>query len=309
VLVKLLDHVGVFQILFARSAPCLVATCILSKLTGIKHVLGEPKFMPLVGVRGMLGATMITMLYLGFMRIPLGDAFALCATSPTIAALLGLCLRLESASWQMALGTLSSTVGALLVAHPPVIFGGHESWGHARVIGIAFLELAAICTAGGFLLDGKLSTSVPSLTILVWFHLAGVLASAVPMSMGYPKPLVLDLDLYEWGCTLGIFVLSMCGQLLLTRGAQLCGGSKAASLNTVQIVYSHLWGYSLLGERTTLVGAVGAVLVAVGTVAVANGKDARTEKGGSEVVWVDVEAGAGDKLSANRVYTPEILTA
>eukprot|EP00803_Ostreobium_quekettii_P010876 evm.model.scf_1429.5 EVM.evm.TU.scf_1429.5 scf_1429:23028-24347(+) len=309
VLVKLLARVGVFQILFARSAPCLVATCILSKLTGIKHVLGEPKCMALLSVRGMLGATMITALYLGFMRIPLGDAFALCATSPTIAALLGLALRLERASWQMALGTLSSTAGALLVAHPPLIFGGHESWGHARVMGIAFLELAAICSAGGYLLDGKLSTSVPSLTIIAWFHLAGVVASVVPMSMGYPKPLVLRLGLREWGCALGIFALSMCGQLLLVRGAQLCGGSKTASLNTVQIVYSHFWGYSLLGERTTLVGAAGAVLVGVGTLAVAYGKDARMQKGATEVLWEDVEAGGGDKLSVNGSKTNEILTA
>ena len=61
-------------------------------------------------------------------------------------------------------------------------------------------------------------------------------------------------------------------QLLLNRGFQIETASRASSANYSQVVWAALIGVVLFGEPITLLGGLGALLVAVGVMAVASDK-------------------------------------
>eukprot|EP00803_Ostreobium_quekettii_P010877 evm.model.scf_1429.6 EVM.evm.TU.scf_1429.6 scf_1429:28202-29164(+) len=267
-----------FQIVFCRSFPNFIISCILARLWGVRHTLGERKHTPLLLLRGVLGSTAIFLLYLAVLRMPLADANTLFLTNAAFTALLGWTLRIERINWQLAAGILICTAGAVLVSHPPFLFGGHQDWSHGRVMGVVFVELSALTGAAAFLLIGVIGTSISSVTVMAWFHLVSSISAVIPMCLGFPKPLVVDIAAREWLSMAGLVVASLTGQLFLTRGMQICRGPKGTTLNTTQVIYSHILGFAVFSEVPTFWSIGGSVLVASGAILVAWGKASRAGK-------------------------------
>eukprot|EP00803_Ostreobium_quekettii_P010878 evm.model.scf_1429.7 EVM.evm.TU.scf_1429.7 scf_1429:33848-35733(+) len=302
--VKFLHRMGIFQIVLSRSLPCLILTVLLSRLSGILHTFGSRTEAPLLALRGAMGATVMILFDLAVLRIPLADAYSLYFMSPPITALLGWVLRLERINVQLGCGIASCAVGAVLVCHPPLFFGG--TWAATRAMGVVFMGLSALFGAASYLLVGAIGMTVPTLTVMAWFHIVSSMATVVPMALGFPKPVVLNLGLKEGASVVGLTAASLAGQLLLTRGVQVCGGSRGATLSTTEVVFAHVLGYFILSEAPTVLGAGGSALVIVGVVLVAGGKDSRTERG--RVKWH-----AGKRWSAlddqgNRTQTGPMLS-
>eukprot|EP00803_Ostreobium_quekettii_P007753 evm.model.scf_1175.3 EVM.evm.TU.scf_1175.3 scf_1175:45511-47906(+) len=279
------------KIFSARSLPGFLVLCVLPRFCGIPHPLGERQHMPLLALYGTLGAAAVVCFYLALLRIPLGDAYTLFLTNAAGTALLGWLLRVAKINRQLVAGIFLCTVGAVMASHPPFLFGGHQEWDNKRLLGVTLIGAAVLTGSCGFLLLGVIGERLPSVTLMSWIFLVSSLVSVITLSMGFPKPAVVDLGVHEWLLVFVLITVSLSGQFFTTRGVQLCKGPKGATLVTTQVIYSHVLGFVVLSETPSLWVVGGSVVIALGAVLVAKGKDSNAGKGG--YVAVGSEDGRG----------------
>ena len=75
-----------------------------------------------------------------------------------------------------------------------------------------------------------------------------------------------SFDQVKW--LLGIAAANFLGQLLLNRGFQRSGAASGAAINTQQVLYSYIWGLTILQQPLQLCAAAGSCSILAGVVAV-----------------------------------------
>eukprot|EP00192_Tetraselmis_astigmatica_P004038 CAMPEP_0117673032 /NCGR_PEP_ID=MMETSP0804-20121206/14248_1 /TAXON_ID=1074897 /ORGANISM="Tetraselmis astigmatica, Strain CCMP880" /LENGTH=465 /DNA_ID=CAMNT_0005481727 /DNA_START=82 /DNA_END=1481 /DNA_ORIENTATION=- len=283
VLVKLLHNVPVFQIALASH---------------LFHVLPDvgQQDLQIVLLRqqpAMAGAPWHdrqlrdAMFYVGLQTTPLADAQSTFFMYPALTAVMSFVFLGERLWILQALGVAASVAGVVLIAHPPILFGGHSDWGPGRGMAMAFLVGSAFAAASAITIIRKLSATESSIIMALWFHLTALAVSIPALAIGWPKPPVLDLELAGWLCLVGVACTSFIAQLLFNRGIQLMTGATAACIASLQVPLAHMWGTVLFHEVPTAFSIGGTALVIAGLVAVNQGKQdpsTATEEGGVAAV-------------------------
>mmetsp|Transcript_24244 Transcript_24244/g.67406 ORF Transcript_24244/g.67406 Transcript_24244/m.67406 type:complete len:470 (+) Transcript_24244:154-1563(+) len=287
VLVKLLHNVPVFQIALARSSVSLVFTYSLMSANKIYRLCSSASNLPWLVLRGTTGSSAMLMFYVGLQTTPLADAQSTFFMYPALTAVMSFVFLGERLWILQALGVAASVAGVVLIAHPPILFGGHSDWGPGRGMAMAFLVGSAFAAASAITIIRKLSATESSIIMALWFHLTALAVSIPALAIGWPKPPVLDLELAGWLCLVGVACTSFIAQLLFNRGIQLMTGATAACIASLQVPLAHMWGTVLFHEVPTAFSIGGTALVIAGLVAVNQGKQdpsTATEEGGVAAV-------------------------
>lgn len=227
--------------------------------------------------------------------IPLGDTVVLLSSHPAWTAAACWLLRLESTNCMMMCGFMICTLGVVLVSHPPILFGGHNEWGIARIGGVSMGLGGAIFATVSFLLVSKIGTDAPAFTMTFWFQLCALCTSLPLMLTNFPSRMVWDLEFKDI-LLLGILsIASLFSQTFVNRGLQIVAPSKGAIILTTQMVFAHIWGVLLLDESLTLEGAGGMLLIAFGVVLVSKGSEVMESL--RELAMEDVARWSWDRMA------------
>ncbi|CAD7694689.1 unnamed protein product [Ostreobium quekettii] len=266
------SEIPMLEVTALQAAIALIATLGLAYACDVSPIWGPRAKMPLLALRGLVGAGVFVLAYVGIVILPLGDALATFYTNPAFTALFTWLQGMERLNWQKGVGVAACMAGTALVAQPPFLFGGRVKWDTHRVLGICGSLSASIGVSIGLLLIVKIGKDVSPLTVTVWFHAATFCVAIVPTLVGYPQPAVATFSAVEGLLVVGIAGSMIAGQLLLTRGVQLSGATQAAVIRVSELVFGYAFGALFLDEVPTLVGSLGAVCIMAGVVLVTRSK-------------------------------------
>ncbi|GMH42821.1 hypothetical protein BSKO_10740 [Bryopsis sp. KO-2023] len=265
-------HVPVFQTLFFRGVVGFLIMVTLSKVMRWGQTFGNPAVMGWIIARTAFATVGISCVYISIYLLPIGDSSALKQLATVFIAFLAWALGWESINPFIILGAVACTIGAVLVSHPPFLFGGHEDWSTSRLVGIIVSLCAAVALSFSNLIVGKVGKSTSTLSLMIWFDFAGVVTSIIPLMLKFPEAPVLDPNTGVWLLLCYHTMASLIGQSLLTRGFQLCNATKGSAIQTTIVVYCYVLGYFVLGEPLSYFSSAGTVFVIGGILAVAEGK-------------------------------------
>lgn len=239
------------EIVFARSVFMTVMTGTTLRAAG-KSLWGNDR--PTLVARGVVGATALSLFYVGIGRLPLGDAVTIQYTAPVWTALTAALLLGERLRPLVLVGAALSLAGVVLVAQPTVLFGSASDplngWG------VAAVATAAVLSGLAYTFVRKLRATDDTMTIIFYLSWIGMVG-ALPFALGgwaWPTPLA-------WGLLLAIGLATHVGQVCLTKGMHLLEAGTASSIGYVQVVLAFIWGVLFLGDPLDGLSLAGAALV------------------------------------------------
>eukprot|EP00193_Tetraselmis_chui_P000098 CAMPEP_0177757136 /NCGR_PEP_ID=MMETSP0491_2-20121128/3482_1 /TAXON_ID=63592 /ORGANISM="Tetraselmis chuii, Strain PLY429" /LENGTH=379 /DNA_ID=CAMNT_0019272767 /DNA_START=153 /DNA_END=1289 /DNA_ORIENTATION=- len=268
VVVKSLQDLPVFQIALARSVVSIVTTLGLMYANNLRSLYTELRSLPFLMARGLVGSSAMLLFYVGLQSTPLADAQTVFFLYPAATALMAFLLLGERLGVLQVAGVLASVAGVVLIAHPPMLFGGHSEWGAGRGTAMGCLVGAALLAATAITIIRKLANVENSIVMAMWFHLTAFSVSVPALALGWPKYPQLDISAFGWACLLGVGFTSFTAQLLFNRGIQLTTGATAACIASLQVPLAYVWGIVLFSEAPTLLGTIGSAVVIFGLIAV-----------------------------------------
>jgi drug/metabolite transporter (DMT)-like permease len=215
----------------------------------------------LLVVRGVLGFTALSAFYYSVVNLPLADATVIQYTNPVYAALFAVPFLGERLRKREVLSVLASLAGVLMVMRPTFLFGAGTSLDPAVVaVGLA----GAVFSAAAYLTVRKLGATEHPAVIVFYFALVstfGSVPTALPGAL-WPTPL-------EWLVLLGVGVFTQVGQVCITHGLRLERAGRATATGYLQIVFAALWGVLFFGETPDAGTWLGAGLIVLSTLALA----------------------------------------
>ncbi|KAJ9529458.1 hypothetical protein QJQ45_013814 [Haematococcus lacustris] len=284
----LVPGVPPFEVAFIPSVVCLLTTSTVVYGTGAPIFVKSAWVTFLTLLRGVLGATSLVLYYLSLNLLPLKDAVTLYFCSPAVlccpypsAVLLNLTPTVISAFLEFTLLGNSLTLGSLLgctftVAGVVLVTqpGGEaqEDTGPepGQRLGAMLAIAAAACNAASFIVVRLLSGRQSPVVITWWYNVVLMLATLVPLLLAYPLPPVLP-NQHQALLLAAISIAQFSGQLVLNRGFQLVSPTKGSAINVLQVLFSYMWGLTVLHDTLNWVSAAGGGCVMLGVVCVALG--------------------------------------
>lgn len=97
-------------------------------------------------------------------------AVTLAQLRPPVMAVMGYLLLNEPLGWAGAAGCLVSLIGAVIISHPPFLFGGHAQWSNKRLLGTLYGVASPCFGAGVGYCIRRIQKSEPALVVALWFH-------------------------------------------------------------------------------------------------------------------------------------------
>jgi len=246
------------ELVFARSAFSLVTTWILLRRAGVR-AWGRRK--PLLVLRGLAGFAGLLCFFYAITRIPLADVTVIHYTNPVLTAVFAAAVLGERIGRRELGGLALSLAGVLLVAQPSFLFGGANRLDLVAV-GVA---LAGACFAAiAYTTVRKLGETEHHLTVVFYFPLVATPAS-VPLLLREARWPTAG----QWLLILGVGIAAQVAQICLTKGLHAERTGRAMSMSYIQVLFAAVWGLAFFGEVPNLAAAAGAILVILGTTAVA----------------------------------------
>ncbi|MAQ93965.1 MAG: EamA family transporter [Rhodothermaceae bacterium] len=239
------------QIVFLRSAFMAALTYAVLRHDGVPATGNDRRTLAL---RGAVGATALSLFYLGIGRLPLGDAVTIQYTAPVWTALTAALLIGERLRGRVLAGAALSMLGVMLVARPSFLFGAGvalDGWGAAAV------ATAAVLSGLAYTFVRKLRATDRPMTIifyLSWIGAVGSLPFALTGAWVWPTG-------WEWPLLLAIGLATHAGQVGLTKGMARLEAGTAASIGYLQVVLAFAWGALFLGDAVDGWSLAGAALV------------------------------------------------
>ncbi|GMH37099.1 hypothetical protein BSKO_04972 [Bryopsis sp. KO-2023] len=296
--VKLLhDRVPLFQLIAIRSLASCIILCFLCRSSGT-NPMGPRELWPLLLTRGVSGAISMTMTFGSLFLIPLTDTTILFLTHPAWMTAICWLFRIEPIKWTMSVGVAICMAGVVLVTHPPIIFGGHQHWGLARIGGVALGLGGAIFATTSFLTVSKIGDRASPIVMTFWFQMVGFLSSVPVMFVGFPTPIKWGLSWLDIVLLAGVTLASSLSNTLVNRGLQISSATMGSVTLTSQILFATLWGIFLLNEPLSMVGLIGAVLIVLGVVMVS--RERAAIKSSREAATEEMHRWSWDRLAAWR---------
>ena len=205
-------------------------------------------------LRGAVGATALSLFYVGIGRLPLGDAVTIQYTAPVWTAITAALLIGERIRPLVVLGAALSLAGVVLVARPSVLFGAGAA---LDGLGVAAVGTAAVLSGLAYTFVRKLRQTDRPMTIIFYLSWIGAVGS-LPFALGggWVMP-----GGWDWALLLGIGLATHAGQVGLTEGMRRLEAGTASSIGYLQVVLAFAWGALFLGDAVDGLSLVGAALV------------------------------------------------
>ena len=246
-LVKYLDHIGSYQLVFFRSAISLILCLLYLNIKGVSP-LGTKRGWLLL--RGVVGTISLTLFFLAIKQIPLGTAVTLRYLSPVFAAILAFFLlgeRIKKVQW---LFFLMAFTGAALLK-------GFDL--RVSLYGFCLIISSAIFSGMVYAIIKKIGTSEHPFVIVAYFMAVGSFAGLILSIPNWTVPSGYDLLLLT-----SIGALGFLGQIFMTLAIQSDDLTRVIPFKYVEAVLAVLVGIIWFGEGFGLVAIAGIGLVLTG---------------------------------------------
>lgn len=247
--VKFLSHLPVVELILFRSLVSLSLTLFYLKKLGIEPFGHNKKYLIL---RGVSGVAALTMFFYTLQVMPLGSAVTLQYLSPIFTSVIAIFLLREKVlplQWPFF---ALSFAGVLMLkgfdermAFWPMMAG----IGSAMFAGLAYNAIR------------KVKDTDHPLVVVFYFPLIAtpVMFFASMFVWQWPQG-------WDWLFIILLGVFTHIGQLNMTKALQAEEASKVTSLKYLGTLYALIYGLMFFGEKYTLWGILGIVLVTAGVV-------------------------------------------
>ncbi|MEB3200975.1 MAG: DMT family transporter [Synechococcaceae cyanobacterium] len=240
----------VSEVVLARSVVSLAISQAMLQHAGLSP--WGPRWRMLT-LRGLFGTLALYGLFAAYSVLPLAAVTVIQFLNPALTALLAWWCLAERPSATIALGLLLGWLGVVVLLAP----GTPAS---LPLTGVLLAAGSSLLAALAYVSVRSLARSVPTLVIVYWFPLVGVLLSlpALLLEPVLPTP-------REGLLLLGVGVFTHLGQLGLTRGLAQLPAARATALTYGQVPLAACWGWLFFGEVPAGTVLLAALLVLAST--------------------------------------------
>lgn len=255
--------VSSFNIVFLRACFELPFSLLLLILRPpVQHKLSSLlPHLPLLLLRGLLGALTILFVYLSLYHLPVADCMTIFFFNPISTLFIAHFLISEHMGFLDLLASIVSFVGIVLISHHPSSIPESLSQTSNHALGVTLALTAALCCSLGFVSARSLGSDVHFLTTVAAVALPALVLSVI--CGGALNPFMVPGK----GGLLGLLAgaLGVGGQCFLSVGLQNCRAGAGAMIRNLDVPLAYAFGIIGMGETATLGGIIGAVLVVTGT--------------------------------------------
>ncbi len=224
--------------------------------------------MPLLVLRGILGFIAVSMGFYSVSVLPLVTAAVLFFTAPLFVTLLAVPLLGERADWRRMAATLCGFLGTVVVL-------GFEPGGFHPAMLVAVG--AAVIFAFSLIIGKKLAATERPVTIMFYFSVVTMLASAAPAALVWQTP---NLDESVLLAIVGVFAA---GRVYFDiRGYAAGEAGFVAPFGYFRIILVGAAGYLVFAETPTANALIGAAMIIVSTLFIAQ-REARRGRAGAQM--------------------------
>ena len=229
----LTERYSVFQIIFVSNLFTLIPVALLIRQEGGLHKL-KPRHPWLVGLRSILLAIDMVLVFYAFTELPLADAYALIFAVPMVVTALSVPILGEKVGWRRWSAVVVGFIGVLIVLRPGI---AELKAGHIAAISSAlFFGLSLI-------LVRRMGKDESTGGLIFWMVVALLAVSAPVMPEVYVPMSWPDLGLMA---VLGL--LSGAGHLMLIRAFRLAPSAIVAPFHYSQMIWAVFFGLFLFGD-------------------------------------------------------------
>ena len=250
------ETIPVSEIVFFRS---FIGALLIFLLMRKAKVAFSKKGVPMLVLRGALGALYLLAYFFTIAHIPLGDASILTHLSPFFAIMLSGYFLKEKMNRNMIMLFPLFIVGAMFLINPL----SYDSYTVYALVGVLSAFLAA-CAATSI---RYLSTRRHKYEIVFYFLASGTLVSLPLMWNEFVWPTALG-----WFYLLCIGVVSLIGQLVLTSAFTHENIMVVEIVRYIGIFFHVMWGFVFWGETLGVLSLVGGALIIGASIALSKQK-------------------------------------
>src|SRR5262245_520789 len=229
----LTERYSVFQIIFVSNLFTLIPVALLIRHEGGIHNL-RPRHPWLVGLRSILLAIDMVLVFYAFVELPLADAYSLIFAVPMVVTALSVPILGEHVGWRRWSAVIVGFIGVLIVLRPGI---AELKLGHIAAIS------SALFFGMSLILVRRIGKDESSGTLILWMVIALLIVSAPVMPEVYVPMPPLDLELMA---VLGL--LSGAGHLMLIRAFRLAPSAIVAPFHYSQMIWGVIFGLFLFGD-------------------------------------------------------------
>ncbi|WIA30496.1 hypothetical protein OEZ86_000580 [Tetradesmus obliquus] len=254
----------------------LISSCISWLLTTAWLLLvGEElrslvrRQVPLLVLRGALGAATSILYYQSIQMLRMNEAVTVFFTNPAMAALLDYLINGKVIRLGTVAGIALAIGGVVLVGCPTCQFAGaFGAMSTTHLLGICYGLGGAAANAGGYIAVHKIGADVPFVVLMWWYHTLVTLGSLPCMLLALP---LADVVLPSWqqaGWIAAVAAAHFLGQLLLNRGFNLDDATHGSAVFAQQVLWSTLWSVAIMHHNLQLCAGLGSASILIGVVLV-----------------------------------------
>lgn len=231
------------EVAFFRS---IIGTVIIYFMMRSSQVAFSTEGIPLLALRGVLGALYLITYFYTISKIPLTDASILAHLSPIFAILLSGVFLKEGLSRKVILLLPLAFLGAMLLVKP----FHYSSYSIYALVGI----LSALFAAGAAISIRHLSKTHHTYEIVFYFLATATLVSIPIMWNQFVVPTLIEF--FYLAC---IGIVSLLGQLFLTKAFTHENAVVVEVVRYIGIVFNAIWGFLFwleLPDELTILGGI-----------------------------------------------------
>ncbi|WP_456278863.1 DMT family transporter [Bacillus sp. AK128] len=251
------ETIPVSEIVFFRS---VIGAVIIYYLMKRAKISLSRKGIPMLVLRGLLGALYLLAYFFTIAHIPLGDASILAHLSPFFAIILSSYFLKEKMSKQMIILFPVFILGATLLMNP-FQYGSYTIY---ALVGILSAFLAA-CAATSIRI---LSVTHHKYEIVFYFLAAGTIVSVPLMWNEFVIP-----SLLGWFYLICVGVVSLIGQIVLTSAFTHENIIVVEVVRYIGIFFNVMWGFVIWGETISILSVIGGALIIAASIALSRQKN------------------------------------
>lgn len=197
--------------------------------------------------RAVVGLAAMYGFFYAIAHLPLSSAMVFTYSSPVFIPLVAWLFLDERLTLKMGATALLGLTGVLMVCRPDL-----EGMGWITLIGISSSLLAAMA----FVTVRSLSSTEPTIRIVLYFSVISALISAIPMSWAW-RP----LGWHELALTIGAGVLATLSQLAMSKAYSLAPAGRIGPAAYLAIAFAGIWAWLLWGEVPDQWAVAGTVII------------------------------------------------
>jgi drug/metabolite transporter (DMT)-like permease len=242
------------SVITGRSIFSVAITLLL--LIVLRRPFAIPRTPLLIGLLMGVGYAIILYGYLGAVNyLPVNQVILLYFVHPLLVGFIVICLGHE----RLTLTSLGALVAALIGLALAIGFSFAES----NLLGIGLATLAMVVTAIVIVANARAMREAPALSIGFYMMLSAAVTLGVLFALF--GSLALPTTTLAWMGFVGVAVAATTGTLAFMGGMSFVGATRAAMISNLEPVLGVLFAIVVLGERITLLQAIG-IIVVIGSI-------------------------------------------